>query len=186
MAVCKRSVTGRNTWALGHQMRSVSSSTSATSRVRCGSATTTATRPGLSDLLPSASGVSSTTATPTAKYAPPGTPRDRAGHLRDRQHPRRAAIHPTLLADDPGDESCSPEINQPGLTIARWCPQITNWHISKVTNRCHRSSQQPDQTRQTGSLRVPQLRELPNPGSPVCGETQLGPTRSGHAPTGIR
>ena len=45
------------------------------------------------------------------------------------------ALQYTLqLADDLGDESCPPEINQLGRTIARWTPQITNWHISKVTN----------------------------------------------------
>ena len=38
------------------------------------------------------------------------------------------------LADDLQDESCPPEINKLGRTIARWTPQITNWHISKVTN----------------------------------------------------
>ena len=43
-------------------------------------------------------------------------------------------------------------------------------------------AQQPDQTRQTGSVRVPELRELPNPGPPLRRETQLGPTRIGHSP----
>jgi len=38
------------------------------------------------------------------------------------------------LADDLQDESCPPEINRLGRTIARWAPQITNWHISRVTN----------------------------------------------------
>ena len=69
------------------------------------------------------------------------------------------ALQYTLqLADDLQDESCPPEINQLGRTISRWTPQITNWHISKVTNRCHRSSQQPHQTHQTSSVRVPELR----------------------------
>ena len=45
------------------------------------------------------------------------------------------ALQYTLqLADDLGDQSCPPEIIQPGRTISRWTPQITNWHISKVTN----------------------------------------------------
>ena len=45
------------------------------------------------------------------------------------------ALQYTLqLADDLGDESCPTEINKLGRTIARWTPQITNWHISKVTN----------------------------------------------------
>ena len=45
------------------------------------------------------------------------------------------ALRYTLqLADDLQDQSCPPEINQLGRTISRWTPQITNWHISKVTN----------------------------------------------------
>ena len=45
------------------------------------------------------------------------------------------ALQYTLqLADDLGDESCPPEINQLGRTISRWSAQITNGHISKVTN----------------------------------------------------
>ena len=45
------------------------------------------------------------------------------------------ALRYTLqLADDPGDESCPPEIHKLGRTIARWTPQIANWHISNVTN----------------------------------------------------
>ncbi|MDE2824743.1 MAG: ISL3 family transposase [Gemmatimonadota bacterium] len=38
------------------------------------------------------------------------------------------------LADDLQYESCPPEINRLGRTIARWTPQIANWHISRVTN----------------------------------------------------
>ena len=93
------------------------------------------------------------------------------------------ALRYTLQFDnDLQDEFCPPEVNKLGRTIARWCPQITNWHLSKVTNRCHRSSQQPDQTHQTGSLRVPELRELPNTGAPIRRKTQLGPTPCGHSP----
>ncbi|WP_420612458.1 ISL3 family transposase [Candidatus Spongiisocius sp.] len=45
------------------------------------------------------------------------------------------ALRYTLqLADDLQHESCPPEINKLGRTIARWTPQIANWHISKVTN----------------------------------------------------
>ena len=93
------------------------------------------------------------------------------------------ALRYTLqLADDLQHESCPPEINKLGRTIARWTPQITNWHISKVTNRCHRSPQQPHQTHQTSSVRVTQLRQLPNPGTALCGETQLGPIGHRHSP----
>ena len=38
------------------------------------------------------------------------------------------------LAGDLQDESRPPEINKLGRTIARWTPQIANWHISRVTN----------------------------------------------------
>ena len=42
------------------------------------------------------------------------------------------ALRYTLqLADDLQHESCPPEINKLGRTIARWTPQITNWHISQ-------------------------------------------------------
>jgi len=45
------------------------------------------------------------------------------------------ALRYTLqLADDLQDESCPPEVNKLGRTIGRWCSQITNWHLSKVTN----------------------------------------------------
>ena len=48
--------------------------------------------------------------------------------------PALALRYTLQLADDLQDESCPPEINKLGRTIARWTPQITNWHISKVTN----------------------------------------------------
>ena len=129
--------------------------------------------------------------------------------------PALALQYTLQLADDLQDESCPPEINKLGRTIARWTPQITNWHISKVTNGCHRSPQQPhkdcsrivdhqrhvDEARpgrnigdvgqpqtvravrlETSSVRVTQLRELPNPRPSLRGETQLGPPRIGHSP----
>ena len=48
--------------------------------------------------------------------------------------PALALRYTLQLADDLQHESCPPEINKLGRTIARWTPQITNWHISKVTN----------------------------------------------------
>ena len=48
--------------------------------------------------------------------------------------PALALQYTLQLADDLQHESCPPEINKLGRTIARWTPQITNWHISKVTN----------------------------------------------------
>jgi transposase len=38
------------------------------------------------------------------------------------------------LAVDLQDESCPPEINRLGRTIARWATQITNWHRSGLSN----------------------------------------------------
>ena len=98
------------------------------------------------------------------------------------ESPALALRYTLQLADDLQDESCPPEINKLGRTIARWTPQITNWHISKVTNRRHRSPQQPHQTDQTSSVRVSQLRELPNPRPSLRRETQLGPPRHRHSP----
>ena len=48
---------------------------------------------------------------------------------------RALALRYTLeLADDLGEKSCPLEINKLGRTIARWTPQICNWHISKLTS----------------------------------------------------
>ena len=70
-----------------------------------------------------------------------------------------------------------------GRTIARWTPQITNWHISRVTNG-------PTEALNNLIKRIKRaafgfrnfLRELPNPRPPLRWETQLGPTRIGHSP----
>ena len=48
--------------------------------------------------------------------------------------------------------------------------------------RTHRSAQQPNQTDQTSSVRVTQLRELPNTRPSLRRKTQLGPTRDRHSP----
>ena len=48
--------------------------------------------------------------------------------------PALALRYTLQLADDLQDQSCPPEINKLGRTIARWTPQIANRHISKVTN----------------------------------------------------
>ena len=38
------------------------------------------------------------------------------------------------LAGDLQDGSCPPAINRVGRTLARWHPQITNWHRARVSN----------------------------------------------------
>jgi len=87
------------------------------------------------------------------------------------------------LADVVGDESCPPEVNKLGRTIGRRCSQITNWHLSKVTNRCHRSSRQPDQTHQTSSLRV--CSSDVNPGSANPDPAQPGAPTAAASQTNI-
>ena len=75
--------------------------------------------------------VSSTLVTPTARYAPPGTQPKRY-EASTGSTLRSLALRYTLqLADDLQHESCPPEINKLGRTIARWTPQITNWHITQ-------------------------------------------------------
>lgn len=48
--------------------------------------------------------------------------------------PKVAAQFTHQLAGDLQDRSLPPEINKLGRTIARWATQITNWHLSAVTN----------------------------------------------------
>ena len=52
----------------------------------------------------------------------------------DIDSPALALRYTLQFADDLQDQSCPSEINRLGRTIARWCAQIANWHISKVTN----------------------------------------------------
>ena len=49
-------------------------------------------------------------------------------------NPTVAVEYTSRLATDLQDQSCPPEVNQLGRTIARWSTQITNWHHSRVTN----------------------------------------------------
>ena len=96
---------------------------------------------GSSHLLPNASATearpasvaSSTPATPTevrTAWHAKETVRD----IYTIDKPVLALRYTLQLADNLQDQSCPPEINKLGRTIARWTPQIANWHISKVTN----------------------------------------------------
>ena len=96
--------------------------------------------------------------------------------------PALALRYTVGLADDLQDESCPPEINKLGRTIARWTPQITNWHISKVTNGPTEALNNLIKRIKRIAFGLPQLRELPNPGTPLRGETQLGPIGHRHSP----
>jgi len=44
------------------------------------------------------------------------------------------------LAADLQDDSCPPEINRVGRTLARWHPQIVNWHRANVSNAATESA----------------------------------------------
>ena len=103
------------------------------------------------------------------------------GHLRDRHSGPCSPIHPParrrprrriLPTRDQQVGSHHQPLERPDHQLA---------HLES-NQRTHRSSQQPHQTHQTSSVRVTQLRELPNPGPPLRGETQLGPPRVGHSP----
>jgi transposase len=48
--------------------------------------------------------------------------------------PDLAAEFVTQLASDLQDDSCPPEVNALGRTIARWKDQIVAWHQARVTN----------------------------------------------------
>lgn len=77
------------------------------------------------------------------------------------------------------------EINEQGRTIIRWCPQIINWHIFKVTNRPTGSLNNLIKRingRRTGSA----TSLTTESGPPVRGESEWGPPRCGHSPPEVR
>ena len=96
--------------------------------------------------------------------------------------PALALRYTLQLADALQHESCPPEINKLGRTIGRWTPQICNWHISKVTSGPTEALNNLIKRIKRAAFGFPQLRELPNPRPPICGETQLGSARIGHSP----
>ena len=134
----------------------------------------TAVKPGCVD--------SSTLVTPTGRYAPLGT-------QPKRYEASTGSTLRSLLSDTPSNSQTTSNTNpaHPRSTSSvapspAGPPKSPTGTSPKVTNRRHRSPQQPHQTNQTSSLRVTQLRELPNPGPPLRRKTQLGPTRIGHSP----
>ena len=102
-------------------------------------------------------------------------------HLRDRQPRPRSPIHPPARRRPP--TRILPTRDQQARTYHRPLdpPDHQLAHL-QGNQRTHRSAQQPHQTDQTSSVRVTQLRELPNPRPSLRGETQLGPTPIGHSP----
>ena len=52
----------------------------------------------------------------------------------DIDDPAVAGEYTDRLAADFQDESCPPEVNQLGRTLARWRTQIVNWHHAYYTN----------------------------------------------------
>ena len=77
--------------------------------------------------------VSSTLVTPTAKSAPPGTRKRRYEASTGRQSRPRSPIHLPTRRRPPG-RILPTRDQQVGSHHRPLDPQITNWHISKVTN----------------------------------------------------
>ena len=85
------------------------------------------------------------------------------------------ALRYTLqLADDLQHESCPPEINKLGRTIARWTPQITNWHITRGNQQ---TPPKPSTTSSNGSNEQ-------RSGYPTSRTTESGPFSTRGNPTG--
>ena len=93
------------------------------------------------------------------------------------------ALQYTLqLADDLGDQSCPPEINQLGRTISRWTPQITNWHLSRVTNGPTEALNNLIKPIKQAAFGFWNFGELLYPGNPIRRDTQLGPAEHCESP----
>ena len=60
----------------------------------------------------------------------------------DIDDPDTAVEFVTQVAEDLQDPDLAPELNRLGRTLSRWCIQITNWHIARVTNAATKHSQQ--------------------------------------------
>ena len=102
--------------------------------------------------------------------------------LYDIDCPQLAERYATELVEDLRDADCPPELRRLGRTLARWHTQIVNWHHARVSNGPTRSDQQSDQTSQTRRLRIPPLRALPHPRTPLRRQTQLEPPQRPHSP----
>ena len=100
--------------------------------------------------------------------------------------PALAGQYTRRLAADLQHESCPSEVNQLGRTIRRRRTPVVNRRSRPTHQRRHRSRRQPHQKNQTHRLRVPQLRQLPDPSPPLRRETQLGPTPQPSLPPEIR
>ena len=103
------------------------------------------------------------------------------GHLRDRHSGPCSPIHPPTRRRPPG-RILPTRDQQAGSHHHPLDPPDHQLAHLEGNQRTHRSPQQPNQTDQTSSLRVTQLRELPNTGPPLRRKTQLGPTRDRHSP----
>ena len=71
---------------------------------------------------------------PTERYTWPGNTKETVRGIYGINDPELAVDYTGRLAADLKDQSCPPEVNQLGRTIARWSTQITRWHLSRVTN----------------------------------------------------
>ena len=85
------------------------------------------------------------------------------------------------------DRSLPAEVNRLGSTIARWATQDRQLGtLSGRDDRTHRSFEQSDQVNQTSSVRVLELRQLPNPSTSLRRQPELATANHPRSPTEIR
>ena len=78
------------------------------------------------------------------------------------------------LASDLQHESCPPEVNQLGRTLARWHTQITNWHHARYTNAATEAVNNLIKRIKRIGFGFRNFANLPDPGSALRRETELG------------
>ena len=79
-------------------------------------------------------------------------------------------------------ESCPPEVRQLGRTLRKWRDQIMAWHTAHVSNGPTETVNNLMKRIKRIGVRVPSLRQLPDPGPALRRQARLGPTRHGHPP----
>ena len=124
-------------------------------------------------------GACSMPATPTARSATPGTPKRPCARSMTSTTPKWAPRPSPARLRPPGPRPASGDQPAGPHHLALAHPDLQLAH-REGHQRSHRGRQQPRQTGQTRRVRVHQLRELPDPGSAVRRQTQLGTARHPH------
>ena len=117
-------------------------------------------------------------ATPTEMSAQPGTPKRQSGvptRSSTPNSPPKYNASPATSKTNHAPTKCSGSVVTSAAGPQQQVPIPGH-------QRTHRGTEQPNQTDQTHRVRVAQLRELPNMGAAVFGETQPGPVGHGHSP----